>query len=499
MKDIIELTKFFTKREISDIKPWKEGSNSEKLFKGIMSGEINSLDTGLDHFNFSSKKKNSFTRLKNRYEKKLQNALFLINTEKESISEQGIDYYNAIKLFLISKIFLFRNSPKLSAKYAEKSLKLGLVCGITEVNLMSASSLSYHYSYLDANIKKSKKFAKIYRKQSKILGIEIKLLNYLSSLQHLFLVKNDREAAKIKSAEIIPKVKKYIHKYSAYSLQLYAYRILTFDAYLKDDKYLSNEYCDEAISFFKGRYKTITPLWVFNRAKIQNYISLKEFDNALMQVEETKQFMEENSFNQLLFYTNMFTINAHLKDYNELYRLAYTALSKPIIERFSQQKQAWLIKEAYVQFLAELGYVDQDIIDNTEAKKFRINKFLNEVPMYSADKTGQNVSILIIQLLWLIKDKKLDQVIEKLESLNQYTYRYLKNDDTYRYNCFIKMLLRIPKGNFHPFLTTKYTEDLYKKLKAKESKLAEFSLEVELIPYEDLWEMTMTMLGNQKK
>lgn len=195
----------------------------------------------------------------------------------------------------------------------------------------------------------------------------------------------------------------------------------------------------------------------------------------------------------------MFTINAHLKDYNELYRLAYTALSKPIIERFSQQKQAWLIKEAYVQFLAELGYVDQDIIDNTEAKKFRINKFLNEVPMYSADKTGQNVSILIIQLLWLIKDKKLDQVIEKLESLNQYTYRYLKNDDTYRYNCFIKMLLRIPKGNFHPFLTTKYTEDLYKKLKAKESKLAEFSLEVELIPYEDLWEMTMTMLGNQKK
>ena len=154
-------------------------------------------------------------------------------------------------------------------------------------------------------------------------------------------------------------------------------------------------------------------------------------------------------------------------------------------------KEPWLIKEAYLNFLIKLNKVDPSPY---KLRSFKIGRFLNEVPTFSKDKRGYNIAIIIIQLLFFLLDRKFSKFIDRIDALNQYSYRYLRNDDTLRSNCFIKMMLKIPDTNFHPVAVKRHTEQLYKKLNATKPDIREQSTNIEIIPYETLWEMVLELL-----
>jgi hypothetical protein len=55
------------------------------------------------------------------------------------------------------------------------------------------------------------------------------------------------------------------------------------------------------------------------------------------------------------------------------------------------------------------------------------------------------------------------------------------------------------KAGFHPISTRRYTDDLVAKLKAFPLALSEQPLEVEIIPYEQLWSVIMRVLEKNVK
>jgi hypothetical protein len=88
-------------------------------------------------------------------------------------------------------------------------------------------------------------------------------------------------------------------------------------------------------------------------------------------------------------------------------------------------------------------------------KKFSIGKFINETPVYSKDKRGHSITILVLQILFLLQRKKYGEVLDKMDALNMYCYRYLRKGHTFHSNCFIKMVLEIPKGYFNRTAATR--------------------------------------------
>ena len=60
------------------------------------------------------------------------------------------------------------------------------------------------------------------------------------------------------------------------------------------------------------------------------------------------------------------------------------------------------------------------------------------------------------------------------------------------------MLLQVPKANFHPIRTQTFTADLYKKLTKSHTNLDERSSQVEIIPYDYLWEVILEILEKNK-
>jgi hypothetical protein len=199
-------------------------------------------------------------------------------------------------------------------------------------------------------------------------------------------------------------------------------------------------------------------------------------------------------------YNYLFLLKMIKKDYLAAVRLLSDVVSlKGYKKMEGTWRQPWLIKEAFINILIKIGKIDKEEIKDVPLRQFRVNKFLNDVPLYSKDKRGSNTSILIAQYIYLLAENKTNDLIERLDALNQYCHRYLRNDHTYRSNCFIKMLMKVPQAGFHPIRVRNHTKALWKKLQNAPLKISEQSYEVEIIPYEDLWEIVIEILDNKNK
>jgi hypothetical protein len=165
-------------------------------------------------------------------------------------------------------------------------------------------------------------------------------------------------------------------------------------------------------------------------------------------------------------------------------------------EKQPQIKEMWRIFEACLYYLYKIGKVKEEEAP-TELKKFKPGKFFNNMPIFSKDKRGMNITILILQILYFIADQDYDKSIDRIEAIEKYLVRYLKEDDTARSNSFIKMLMQIPIGNFHRENVLRKAEKYLKVLQTLPLEAANQSHEIEIIPYETLWAFNVETLGTK--
>jgi hypothetical protein len=187
-----------------------------------------------------------------------------------------------------------------------------------------------------------------------------------------------------------------------------------------------------------------------------------------------------------------YTIKALLYDakYIEAAKLIAFCLGHKLFKKLNAElKELANLHLGYIQLILESGLAG----DKKELQKllpeFKLGKFLNTTPVFSKDKRGINVSILLMHIAFLLQRKDYNAIIDRIDSLNQYAYRYLRKDDSFRSNCMIKMVIQMAKADFNPIRTARYTADLRKQLGHVTLAGSGENIEVEIIPFEVLWEI----------
>jgi hypothetical protein len=99
----------------------------------------------------------------------------------------------------------------------------------------------------------------------------------------------------------------------------------------------------------------------------------------------------------------------------------------------------------------------------------------------------------------MLQERKFSQVLDEVEAIEQYCYRHLRGDNAQRSYYFLKMLLYIPTSGFDPVQSSSKAEKYYQKLKETPLQIANQTHEIEVIPYEMLWEITIESLHVLKK
>ncbi|MEM9823282.1 MAG: hypothetical protein AAF985_19530, partial [Bacteroidota bacterium] len=148
--------------------------------------------------------------------------------------------------------------------------------------------------------------------------------------------------------------------------------------------------------------------------------------------------------------------------------------------KFTAIKDQFAIMQAYLCFLTYTGYLPFN-------GPFRIGKYLNETFKQQTHKQGDNINILIAELLIYLARNR-GRFIDRVEAVKNYSYRHLKGKATQRAKWLIRILCMLPRVDFNVIALQKAAQKQIEQLRNNPLAMGgNFALEI--IPYEALLAM----------
>ncbi len=359
---------------------------------------------------------------------------------------------------------------------ARKTLKKAIRFDLTEIAGSLAMLLEINES-ISGDPREFNKYAKSVDYYRSLFEVENKAIRYFTQLSSNFSKSKEMSKELVQqAANYVEELKGDLERFPSFQYTYYTYNIMAIHAQLINDHLALERICEEALAFFEAKPYPIpkTVKFSFTFKPISAAIQLKDYPSANKHIDDALEMAQPHSYNQMLCLIYQAILGFHSNN-NHLVQEAIANSSAR--RKYPMLDEQWRIIEAYASLL-----------DIDTGHPFRVSRFLNEVPIFSKDKRGNNVSIIVIQILFHLKFKERGKIIDKIEALQVYAYRYLRRDETFRSNCFIHMLLCIPKAHFHPVALQRHAKKYTDRLGSYQGG------EVEIIPYEKLWEVALIFL-----
>ena len=356
-----------------------------------------------------------------------------------------------------------------------------------------------HYGSIVGDKKKFTLYNEIVLKYSKIFQAELTAEEYYNQLTLNFVNSSETKSEFLNLADnFSSKLREVTKNYSSYRLNLSSFIVFCLRYEIVNDYEGTVRVCNEALDYFntKKHISSKVVKFTFLIKLLSCYTNLHKFNEG----EETAllclELLPEGSNNWFITLNYYIILLFHSSQFQKAFLVYQKTLNNPNFQnQYRNISEHWKIHEAFIHYFILKGKIMTE--GKSNLKKFRITKFLNEVPTYSKDKRGANISILILQILFLLEQKKYGKIIDRMEPLKTYAHRYLRKDDTYRSNCFIKMLLQIPQAQFHREAVIRKASKYQNKLKEMPISNANKSSQLEIVPYEVLWKYVLDSLDNR--
>ncbi|MEO0731638.1 MAG: hypothetical protein AAFZ52_02305 [Bacteroidota bacterium] len=325
-------------------------------------------------------------------------------------------------------------------------------------------------------------------------------------LQAYRYVRNAFYAQRSTSVEIGQLANKYVEqyrsiveKYPKVSRVQGAFAIMEITAHMEQGRY---EHAIDAASrgmelLAKCKGTGGGVMSVLALVRVECTIKSDNFELGKRQIELARGAVKQSVINQIKLMEYAVLLGLRTGQYDFAY-LEFVGVSHRQLKRYLRQNhiEYWLILEAYVNFLVVAGCIQ--IKDEwSSLRRFRVNKFVNDVPAYSRIKKGMNIQILILQVLFLIVLKKFDQAIDRTDALAAYSSRYLRDNENLRNSCFFKILRITIQENFVREAVRRKAQKTFERMLSTRNSLA--VNDTEIVPYEVLWEILLDHLQAPRK
>lgn len=503
MRELIELIKHIHLDRLKANGLWsivfERDSKMEQLCEAIALGLVATDEEAASLLYGSKTTGSKYLNLRERLKERLVNAVFLLEFKSPGSSERHKAYFECNRKWAAVMVLLNRNAKLIGIEMLESLLKQAQHFEFTELTMNILSILRLHYGTIQGDASKYDQYRDAYRHHQQVWMVENEAEEmYTHLVSHFVNSKATKNEIADKAQACYDQIAPTMAANASFRLHLCGRLIQTTIYSSRNDYTTTAEVCEDAISFFKNKnFDSNLPLQAFYYQLVVCYIQLREFERGQNIIRDYQSLFDEGSFNWLKLQESYFLLSTHTRHYEtaiEICERVAPFLRNPAHP--AQIQEMWKIYEAYVQYLMQVGKAA--VPANMEGgAKFKRGKFLNDIPTFSKDKRGMNIPILVIQILFSLSDKNYHQAIDRIEAIEKYCSRYLTQGDTFRSNCFIKLLLQIPAASFHREAVLRKSETLLKQLQSVPLEVAYQTHEIEIIPYEHLWDMVMEVLQNQ--
>ncbi|GAB3228670.1 hypothetical protein GCM10027346_13470 [Hymenobacter seoulensis] len=437
--------------------------------------------------NTEAKNQTAFRQLKSRVQQKLLNHLyFLDHTDIRHMVARRHEQH-CLGLLHQARILTGEGEYKLAEKLYRKALLIATEAELTQYAVMCTRILRNLY----AEMRNPARF---------------KLMNQqLEQLQEKLVLEDEAEHAffEVKMFSIyrvrwrqsmITQLPKYLTKLEEIHKKVKSYNTFyyLYVTRLSQEEMVGNY---EEIIKITSQTEKARKLGKINEKRFDkrfnNYMSVyahlrcRKAEKGLALAEEYFKDFHYSSGNWFYYLETYLLLAIHAKQYEQAFELLQQARKNPYYpkQRVAAQ-QRWELYEAYIQFVRP---------EQSPLKMRHFAQFVQTVPDYSRDKQGYNVAILIIQFLYFLQRREIEGLLARLDGLRKYEQRHLRDPATLRSQLFFRMLLMTVKENFVLEACIKKAAPLLERLKAAPQPGEAFG-EIEIIPYEDLWELTLGIL-----
>jgi hypothetical protein len=470
-----------------------------EFYEAIIEDKFTNDDEAAQYFYESDSENPNYKKLKNRLKNRLINTVFFIDVKQPSYNQRQRAYYECYKDWAAAKILTGKQARLSSISLSHKILKQAKRYEFSELVLDIARSLRLHYGTIDGDRKRYEQFDQLFDEYEEV-WIQENLAEklYVELVTKYVNVKATQKELHNKAKEAYKRLEPALKKHSSYRLHFMSSLIKVLIYISVNDYKRTIQVCDEAIKFFKQKeYIARLPIQIFLHQQLICHTQLRQFTEGKEVAEECLAFIEEGTFNWFKHKELYFFLSMHSREYQKAYSIFVETTEHRRFQFLpSNIKEVWRIYEAYLQFLVMMKRVDINESDENFSK-FKPGKFFNETPIFSKDKRGMNIPILVIQVLFMISQRKYNDAVDRIEAVEKYCSRYLRKDDTFRSNCFIKMLLQIPISGFHKTAVVRKADKYRKQLETVSIDVANQASEIEILPYEDLWNFALECLDNE--
>lgn len=217
------------------------------------------------------------------------------------------------------------------------------------------------------------------------------------------------------------------------------------------------------------------------------YLRSRQPVQGLRLADEYTRDFHPSSSNWFYFQEHHVLLALHAEQYERAQELMAIILKNPSYQiQREAALQRWDLYKAYLDFVLPPQRV-------TTARQRQMAQWVLQLPEYSRDKRGHNVAILVLQLLHFLRERNLESVLMRLERLRKYQQRHLYEATTLRSRLFLRLLQVIVEKNFDAPGAAERGKVLLQQLRDTPPPGEAFA-EVEIIPYEHLWQLVLNLL-----
>ena len=426
--------------------------------------------------------------LKSRTKEYMLNLVFTMNKGKRMKSPMEKALYFCSRNIITARLLILKGMRNVAVDYLKTALILAGKFQFTDLEILASRLMRLHETFAGTEIK-MKKYDSIIKNKTGLLNAEIEMENLMGKIfVQIRKTASPKERLQEISSESYSRAKEILKKHRSHNLLVNYYRIAIFFNHSHRNHYEVIKTCEECEKYLKNNPVFTDHAFLSEIAlqKLDTSLYLKDYVLGRESAAVCRNYFNPGYINWLIFLEYYFLLCLHAQNYMEAQKVFNEVIRHPKFSTYpAERMEKWKIFEAFLFYI---------LPDNARQKSFNVFKFINEVPIFSKDKRGYNLSIIIAQIALLIKMGDLDKVMDIINPLKSYSWRYVSKSRNPRSFYFVKMLLLILKYDFDPVKTKSIANKFF--IKLKQSKLgSQDELEtLEVIPYDILWDDLMTKL-----
>lgn len=473
----------------------------EKLLQGIASGVYKTEEDASKDLYGQAPNSPSFIRLKDRVYSKLFQQLFLINFQGNKFSNESQKYFKNLANLVAARMLYGMGNNFLAKKLAKRTVKYASEKNQSEIGFLASNLLMAIIR--DFPEKRENTELRAYDNISKTFFSNLLIENEIDCCYGT-IVNNLQKGGNFRKKEVdrvfhtLISLQNKLKGISNNKVIRYYFSIAVLEIQ-KMNFYDAIKTCDSGLK--RTNNAQIPSAQILYLLKTQCYIHLNYNPKALAAIKAAEEKDRKRGHNRIQSLELTFLIYIRSSDFGDAVKIFQDATTNKSFSSLSQiAQESWHQYGLLLLFLIQLDKIPPSESLDRVKPKLRLGKLMNELQEYSKDKAGQNLSIRILHAMILLVSKRYEEFEESLPPLQAYIQRYIrKYPELSRSGMLVKMLSHIPAVGYDAERAAWRARTQLEKMTVPPEQLPLKITEMEVIPYEKMWQFVVEFLHTIKK